>query len=128
MAPDASADDPAALALARAVYWAGGRGSDEADGGGTRLVREKLMEFAWLRRTDEQRLIPLGEPHLGASSRWKRRTKYLFFRVLRFMTARYDRLLADQADLTVALSERVIELENHIADLRSHIEDGRDER
>jgi hypothetical protein len=85
------------------------------------------MEFAWLRRTDEQRLIPLGEPHLGATSRWKRRVKYLLFRMLRFMTARYDRLLADQADLTVALSERVIDLEAQLTELRTRVE-GRDQR
>jgi hypothetical protein len=127
MAPDPTLDDPAAVALARAVYWSGSHTADEADGGGTRLLREKLMEFAWLRRTDEQRLIPLGEPHLGASSRWKRRIKYLLFRVFRFMTARYDRLLADQADLTVSLSERVIDLESQLTDLRARVE-GKDRR
>jgi len=109
-------------ALSRALYWVheprGAQGMD----GGTRDVRERMLGFAWHMRTDEEVLIPLGEPHLGASTAWKRRVKYFLFRFLRFMTARYERLLAEQTDLSIALSERVILLEAQLTEVRERLD------
>ena len=112
--------DAGYLALSRHLYWATEAGSRAEVG--TKQVREQLLEFVARMRTDERLLIPLGEPHLSSPTSWKRRLKYAMFRYTRFGTRRYDRLLGDEADLTVALAERVIELEQEIASLREHLE------
>ncbi|GIU97117.1 MAG: hypothetical protein KatS3mg013_0920 [Actinomycetota bacterium] len=108
-------EDPARTELARHLYWADDPGRRRA---GTAALREDLLEFAAKLRTDERLLIPLGEPYLDAPSPLKRRVKYLVFRLLRPVTRRYDRLLAEQTDLTVRLAERVGELEREVARLR----------
>jgi hypothetical protein len=116
-------DDPATRSLARALYWVHEpRASREGAGAGTREIRERMMGFAWRMRVDEGVLIPLGEPHLGAATPLKRRVKYLLFRLLRFMTARYERLLAEQTDLSVSLAERVIELEVQLQEMRDRLD------
>jgi hypothetical protein len=114
------AHDPGYLALSRHLYWAQEAGSRTEVG--TRQVREDLLEFVARMRTDERLVIPLGEPHLSASTPWKRAMKYAMFRIGRFGTRRYDRLLGDGMDLTVSLAERVIELEGEVEMLRDHLD------
>jgi hypothetical protein len=115
-------DDPAMIALTRALYWVHEPRDAQGPDARTRDVRERMLGFAWHMRTDEEVLIPLGEPHLGAQTAWKRRVKYFLFRFLRFMTARYERLLAEQTDLSIALSERVIALEAQVTELRERLD------
>ena len=111
--------DDSYLALSRQLYWAQGAGARPQ--AGTKQVREQMLEFVANMRTDERLPIPLGEPHLAALTPWKRRLKYLTFRTGRFATRRYDRLIGDAMDLTVALAERVIELEAEIATLQGQV-------
>jgi hypothetical protein len=112
--------DPAYLALSRALYWAEEVGHRQEIG--TKDVRERMLEFTSQMRTDERLLIPLGEPNLWSPTPWKRKLKYALFRFLRPITWRYDRLLADQTELSVRLAERVIELESEVDHLRSRVE------
>jgi hypothetical protein len=111
--------DPAYLALSRHLYWALEPGTGHAIG--ARQVREQLMEFVWRMRTDELLTTPVGEPHLRARLRWRRRFKLAVWRTLRFAFRRYDRLLGDAADLTAALSDRVVELETEVDQLRERL-------
>jgi hypothetical protein len=112
--------DPAYQALSRALYWAQEVGARPEVG--TRDVREHMLEFASQMRTDERLLIPLGEPNLYSPTPWKRKLKYAIFRVFRPISWRYDRLLADQTDLSIRLAERVIELESEVDQLRERLE------
>ena len=43
---------------------------------------------------------------------------------MRPISWRYDRLLADEAELTTALAERVQQLEAEVAQLKARLEDG----
>ena len=131
MSADASsmdaADDPrpAAEAVLREMYWA-----EEATPRGrmtTADVRNELHDFAALMRADERTVIPRGEPNLAALSRWRRQLKLRLFRLLRPISWRYDRLLADHAELTTALAERLASAEAEIARLRAEL-DRRDPR
>ncbi len=115
----ATEHDAAYLALRRQLYWALEAGSDEVVG--ARQVREQLMAFAWRMRVDEGLSVPMGEPHLTSHLKWRRRWKYLVFRSARFAFRRYDRLLAEVADLAVAVSERVVELEVETEHLREEL-------
>ena len=112
--------DDGYLSLSRHLYWATEAGSRSEVG--TKQVREQLLEFVARMRTDERLLIPLGEPHLSSQTSWKRKVKYALFRYTRFGTRRYDRLIGDEADLSVALAERVIELEQELNALRERVE------
>ena len=60
-----------------------------------------------------------GEGNLASTSRWRRQLKYRMFRVARPISWRYDRLLADHAELTTSLAERVMALEAEVARLRA---------
>ncbi len=112
-------DDEGYLALSRNLYWSQESGARPQVG--TKHVREQMLEYVANMRTDERMPIPLGEPHLAALTPWKRKVKYLAFRTGRFASRRYDRLLGDAMDLTVALAERVIELEHELATLQAHV-------
>lgn len=103
-------------ALARELYWA-----EEA----SRLrrmtaaeARDALHDFAVAMRADERAPVPRGEPNLASISRWRRRAKLRLFRLLRPITRRYDRLLGDLAELTMALAGRLAEVEAELARLR----------
>jgi hypothetical protein len=115
--PPGPDQDEAYVALSRALYRAQGQGSVT----GTEDVRERLIEFVAQMRTDERTMIPLGEPHLGSLTGWRRRVKYTLFRTGRFATRRYDRLLGEHAELTARLAERVLELEHEVDALRERI-------
>jgi hypothetical protein len=84
-------------------------------------VREQMLEFVAKMRTDERATTPLGEPHLAAPTPLRRKVKYALFRGGRFATRRYDRLLGDAMDLTVALSERILELEQQVEELQHQV-------
>jgi uncharacterized protein YceH (UPF0502 family) len=112
-------EDEGYLALSRNLYWSQETGARQQVG--TKQVREQMLEFVAHMRTDERLSIPLGEPHLAARTPGKRRAKYLLFKSGRFATRRYDRLIGDAMDLTVALAERVIELEQEVDELRTQL-------
>ena len=118
---DLTSDDDAQASLERHLYWADEPGARRA--GGTPEVREALLEFAAKMRTDERLVIPLAERNLDSTSAAKGKLKYLLYRLLRPVTWRYDRLLADQTELSIRLAERVIDLEHEVERLRAAVED-----
>jgi hypothetical protein len=122
---DSSApSDAARAAVLRELYWA-----EEATPLGrldTQRVRDGLHDFAALMRADERDVIPRGEPNLASTSRWRRQLKLRVFRFLRPVTWRYDRLLADHAELTTQLAERLQAAEAEVAQLRAEL--GRSDR
>jgi hypothetical protein len=87
-------------------------------------VRNELHDFAALMRADEHLAIPRGEANLASTSPWRRQLKLRLFRLMRPISWRYDRLLADEAELTTALAERVQQLEAEVARLTARLEDG----
>lgn len=111
-----AADDPALDLLRRSLYWSQGAGQHEPRT--TQHVRGKMLESIAHLRDDERRFIPYDEPNLSGRSNARRRVKRSLFRILRYMTFRYDRLLREQAQLGVALADRVIALEAEVAVLR----------
>ena len=117
-----TSDDAPAEHLARELYWA--EEATRLGGMTTADVRNELHDFAALMRADEQLAIPRGEVNLASTSRWRRQLKLRLFRVMRPISWRYDRLLADEAELTTALAERVQQLEAELAQLRARLEDG----
>ena len=117
-----TSDDAPARDLSRELYWA-----EEATPRSrmtTADVRNELHDFAALMRADEQLAIPRGEANLASTSRWRRQLKLRLFRLMRPISWRYDRLLADEAELTTALAERVQQLEAELAQIRARLEDG----
>jgi hypothetical protein len=112
--------DPAIDDLSRELYWAQERASrarmDTAE------VRDRLHDLSMQLRADEKVIIPQGEGNLASTSRWRRQLKYRMFRVARPISWRYDRLLADHAELTTSLAERVMALEAEVARLRAQDE------
>jgi len=112
--------DPAIDDLSRELYWAQERASrarmDTAE------VRDRLHDLSMQLRADEKVIIPQGEGNLASTSRWRRRLKYGMFRGARPISWRYDRLLADHAELTTSLAERVMALEAEVARLRAQDE------
>ena len=122
--PDAAVPEPedeGYLSLVRHLYWSQEAGARPQVG--TRQVREQMLEFVAKMRTDERAATPLGEPHLAAPTPLRRKVKYTLFRSGRFATRRYDRLLGDAMDLSVALSERVLELEHQVEELQQQVGD-----
>jgi hypothetical protein len=112
--------DPAADALVRQLYWE--QGSTPSAALGAADVRERLIEFLAQMRTDQNLVIPFGEPTLSSPTGWKRRVKYLIFRLARPVSWRYDRLVGDLADLSVGLAERLVAAETELARLRDRVE------
>ncbi|MEO8291574.1 MAG: hypothetical protein ABI635_00430 [Actinomycetota bacterium] len=115
-----TSDDAPVDRLARELYWA-----QEATPRGhmsTAEVRDELHDFAALMRADERVAIPRGEATLSSTSRWRRLLKLRLFRLMRPISWRYDRLLADEAELTTVLAERVQQLEVEVAALRARLD------
>jgi hypothetical protein len=115
---------PAYRDLARELYWAQDRASRPWMD--TPEVRDRLHDLAAQLRADEKVVIPMGEGNLASPSKWRRELKFRLFRVMRPISWRYDRLLADHAELTTSLAERLMEAEAQIATLRSQLGDGAD--
>jgi hypothetical protein len=111
--------DGAAATLAREVYWAGdGISGVPADVGS---IRERLDAFTHQLRIEQRQLVPIGETMLGSAAGWKRGTKDLVWRLTRFSTMRYDRLLADLAEMNGELAQRLRETEEEVARLRDEL-------
>lgn len=108
--------------LARELYWAQERASrarmDTAE------IRDRLHDLAAQLRSDEKVIIPQGEGNLASPSRWRRQMKFRLFRVMRPISWRYDRLIADHAELTTSLAERLMAAEAEIARLQARIDGG----
>ena len=115
-----SGADGTTASLAREVYWAGdGVSRVPADVGS---LRERLDAFAHQMRIEERQLVPIGETALGSAVGWRRRTKSLVWRLTRFSTMRYDRLLGDLAEMNGELAQRLLETEEEVAHLREELE------
>jgi hypothetical protein len=112
--------DPTIDDLSRELYWAQERVSRARMD--TPEVRDRLLDLSMQLRSDEKVIIPQGEGNLASTSRWRRKLKYGMFRVARPISWRYDRLLADHAELTTSLAERLMALEAEVARLRAEIE------
>ena len=111
--------DEATAALAREVYWAGdGISRVSAD---SRSLRERLDAFAHQMRVEQGEPVPVGETFLGSAARWKRSIKQFVWRLTRFSTMRYDRLLADLAEMNAELARRLLETEEEVARLRREL-------
>jgi hypothetical protein len=121
-APETSerAVDGTAASLAREVYWAGDGISRLPTDVGS--LRERLDAFVHQLRVEQRQLVPLGETLLGSAAGWKRKTKQVVWRLTRFSTMRYDRLLADLAEMSGELAQRLTETEEEIARLREELE------
>ena len=121
---DVSPADGTVAGLARDVYWA----SDGASRTSSDLVsvRGRLDAFAERLRREQRQFVPYGETVLGSSTGWRRATKQGVWRLTRFSTMRYDRLLADLAELTAELATRLQASEDEVARLREELA-GRDE-
>lgn len=106
-------------ALARELYWA--EEATPRSRMGTAEVRDALHDFAVSMRDDERQVLPRGEPNLASRSRWRRRLKLRLFRLFRPISWRYDRLLADLAELDAALADRVAVLDAEVRALRARL-------
>lgn len=108
--------------LAREIYWA--RDGASRPWMDTPEVRDRLHDLAAQLRADEKAVIPIGEGNLASPSPWRRELKSRLFRVMRPISWRYDRLLADHAELTTSLAERLMDAEAEIAELRARLDGG----
>jgi hypothetical protein len=108
--------DPTVAKLAREIYWAreGPLGS-VAD---TASVRDRLQAFAHQMQVEHRQLVPTAEGVLGSTTGWRRKTKLVLWRVLRFQSRRYEQLLADLAELSAELAERLHDTETELDRLR----------
>ncbi len=100
----------------REMYWA--RETAARARMETPEIRDRLHDFAAQMRTDEAVIIPMGEGNLASPSRWRRQVKRRLWRLMRPATWRYDRLLADHAELTTSLAEKVMVLEAEVDRLK----------
>jgi len=117
--PPTGTDDVTA-ALAREVYWAGdGVSQLPADAGS---LRERLDEFTYQLRAEQRQMVPMGETVLASAAGWKRWTKLMVWRLSRFSTMRYDRLLADLAEMNGELARRLLKTEEEVSRLREELE------
>jgi hypothetical protein len=112
--------DAAAASLAREVYWAGDGVSRVPNDVGS--LRDRLDAFAHYLRVEQRQLVPMGETLLASAAGWKRWTKLIVWRLSRFSTMRYDRLLADLAELNGELAQRLAETEEDVSRLREDLE------
>ncbi|HEV2952434.1 MAG TPA: hypothetical protein VGZ51_10030 [Actinomycetota bacterium] len=112
--------DETASSLAREIYWA--KEGDPRPPTDLDSIRDRLDEFAHRMRVEQRQLVPVGETLLGSSADWKRKAKLAIWRVTRFSTMRYDRLLAELAALTGELAQRLQETEEELARARDELQ------
>jgi hypothetical protein len=117
--------DEAADDLARDIYWA--RDGWLPPPAGSDQIGGRLEDFAHRRRVDQRELVPNDEPFLGSTSLWKRTVKAWIWRLSRFSTMRYDRLLAELAELNGELAAQLASTEEEVARLREELTRRRDE-
>lgn len=115
------ATDDVTAALAREVYWA-------EDGvsripGDARSLRERLDAFTYQMRADQRQAVPVGETFLGSDAGWKRGLKQFVWRLTRFSTMRYDRLLAELAEMNGELARRLVATEEEVSRLRRELDE-----
>ena len=115
--PDRS--DETAASLAREIYWA--KEGDPHPPTDLDSIRDRLDDFGHRMRIEQRQLVPIGETLLGSSAGWKRTIKLGLWRVTRFSTMRYDRLLAELAALNGELAHRLQETEEELARLRDEL-------
>ena len=119
-APKQTEPDPARDAvldeMTRALWWASD-GASHAHG--AEGIRDALHEFSAQMRIDSRVIFPMGESTLQSPSAWRTRLKHRIFRVTRPVSWRYDRLLAEHAELTAALADQLMAAEAEIARLRT---------
>jgi hypothetical protein len=126
MTDDPAGSDPTLRMLRRELYWAqAGVKRARAD---TVSIRDQLQGFALRRRTEETQAFPLGDGVLVSRSSTRRAVKFGLWRLMRFATMRYDRLLADLAELDAGLAERLVAVEDEVARLRAEVDDLRQDR
>lgn len=114
-------EDDAVATLAREVYWAGeGSSGLPAD---ARSLRERLDAFTYQMRADQRQAVPVGETFLGSDAGWKRGLKQFVWRLTRFSTMRYDRLLAELAEMNGELARRLAATEEEVSRLRRELDD-----
>ena len=122
--PEGSGSQPelsdVAADLAREVYWAGdGVSPTPADFG---LLGERLEAYAHQLRVEQRQVVPADRTLLGSSAGWKHGIKLTLWRLTRFSTMRYDRLLADLAEMNAQLARRLFDQEEELARLREDLE------
>jgi hypothetical protein len=123
--PSVSSRDRAAEDLAREIYWL--RGDRLPPRAGSDPIGTRLEDFARRRRVDQQELVPNDDSLLASASAWKRILKARIWHVSRFSTKRYDRLLAELAELSSELADRLASTEREVARLREELARGRAE-
>jgi hypothetical protein len=117
--------DDVTAALAREVYWAEDGSQLPAD---ARSLRERLDAFTYRMRADQKQSFPVGETFLGSTAGWKRGLKRFVWRLTRFSTMRYDRLLAELAEMNGELARRLVAMEEELDRLRRELEDREGEK
>jgi hypothetical protein len=117
--PPPTQAEGATARLARDVYWA----SDGVTRAPSDLgsVGGRLEALADRLRREERQVVPDEDTTLRSSTGWKRLTKRSVWRLTRFSTMRYDRLLADLAELTAELAGRLQASEDEVARLREEL-------
>jgi hypothetical protein len=111
--------DDTAASLAREIYWA--KEGDPRPPTDLDSIRDRLDDFARRMRVEQRQRVPVGETLLRSATEWKRKVKMAIWRVTRFSTMRYDRLLAELAELNGELAERLRETEEEVARLRHEL-------
>ena len=111
--------DDTASSLAREIYWA--KEGDPRPPTDLDSIRDRLDDFAHRMRVEQRQLVPIGETLLGSAAGWKRNVKLALWRVTRFSTMRYDRLLAELAALNGELAHRLQEAEEELARVRDEL-------
>ena len=107
--------------LARELYWAGDPLVGTPTDAGS--VRERLHSFSHRLRIEGNEIYPGSEIGLDRSRRLRRRAKRRLWYAIRFATLRYDRLLAELAELNAQLADRVATLERQVQDGRGDHDD-----
>jgi hypothetical protein len=115
-----AAPDETASSLAREIYWA--KEGDPRPPTDLDSIRDRLDDFAHRMRVEQRQLVPIGETLLGSSAGWKRKVKLALWRLTRFSTMRYDRLLAELAALNAELAHRLQETEEELARVREELQ------
>jgi hypothetical protein len=112
--------DGTAGSLAREVYWAGDGVSRLQSEVGS--LRERLDAFTHQMRVEQRQPVPIRDAFLESASGWRRRVKRFVWRLTRFSTMRYDRLLGDLAEMNGDLARRLLDTEEELARLREELD------
>ena len=108
----------------REVYWAGDGVSRSRPT--SACSANDWTAYAHQMRVEQRQLVPAGETLLGSSAGWKHGIKLVLWRLTRFSTMRYDRLLARaRGDERLSSRERLAETEEELARLREDVEASR---